>query len=497
MEYGRVLRMAAGVPAKPAAGIRRRALVAGAAALSGGGLLAACSRAGVAARPTTAQPGIHLVIQLNWQGVGGTYGTNPVHALADEFLQTNWASKHPGVTFTTILGGGSHMGNEGNSATISSIIAGQGPDLIAVCCDGIPALEDTELLLPLDAFVQKDNIDLGIFPAGVLSGLTTARGLVGLPNAGQTEPLYVNLTLLNRLGLSYPEPGWDYQAAARLWAACAGERGGKHVYGACLNFAATMMQWLVAGFGGSVYDQARTTCLLDSPACVQAFDWLVPQLWEGVVVPRQSLNPVAAIQSGQAVFATACCGSLGAAVAAWLNSFEWDLVPMPAFAVRPANGIFHALYGINSTSRAPQSLLWDLLRFICIDKQWQMYWNARLALAAPNQITPALWEEWITVVRSTVPFTQNKHLEYYAQAAQYGQGWAFAKYSAAQAAAAEQSAYTALRNRALGVPSALRDAAQQITALEKGATGSQAKAAIAKRAFPSVGAPIAVVRAGL
>ena len=52
-----------------------------------------------------AQPGFHLVSGLNCQGVGSTCGTKSVHALDEEFLQSNWASKHPGVTFTTILGG--------------------------------------------------------------------------------------------------------------------------------------------------------------------------------------------------------------------------------------------------------------------------------------------------------------------------------------------------------------------------------------------------------
>ncbi len=475
---------------------RRRAL-AGAAAAGFGAVLAACGPRTRQAAPAPARTGLHLLIQLNWQGIGGSFTGSPVQRLADEFIQKHWASRHAGVSFTTILGGGSHMANLGNSATVASILAGSGPDVVTVCCSGIPALEVSGILTPLDSFIKQDNVNLDIFPAGVLSGLSTPSGVLGLPNAGQTEPLYVNLSLLDTLGLPYPDPAWDHMAAARLWRSVARLRQGKPVYGACLNFAATMMKWLVVGFGGTVFDPSRSTCLLDRPADVAAFEWLVPQMWNKVVIPRQSINLIAALQAGQVAFATACCGSLGTAVATWKDTFKWDLVPMPAFPHLRSNGIFHALYGINGTSKAPPELLWGLLKFLCVEKRWQMFWNASLALAAPNQITPALWEEWMATVRAVVPFTKSKHLEYYAQAAATGQGWAFAKYAAAQAATVEETAYRAMLARQQGITGALHQAAAQITALERAAAGTQALAQGERSAFPVRGTPIAKVGPGL
>jgi ABC-type glycerol-3-phosphate transport system substrate-binding protein len=476
----------------------RRALLAAAAGASVG--LAGCRGRAAAAgpAPTRAHTGLHLLIQLNWQGTGGNFQKSPAYALAAEFLQKRWADRQPGISsFTLILGDGSHMAvNLDSNATVAAVLAGQGPDLMETCCSGIPSLETSGLLLPLDPFIKQDNVDMSIFPAGVLSGLSTPAGLLGLPNAGQTEPLYVNLAVLDDLGLSYPDPGWTCTDAAALWRRVAGTANGQQRYGACLNYASTMMEWLVAGFGGSTYNPDRTVCALDRPEAVAAFQWLVPLLHEGAVVPRQQVGPVAGIQAGQVAFASACCGSLSSAVVAWGEKVKWSLLPMPAFPVRPANGIFHALYGINAESPAPPELLWSLLRFICIEPAWQLFWNAQLALAAPNQITPSLWEEWQAIVENTVPFTRGRHLEYFAQAARYGQGWAFARYAATQAASVEADAYSAMLQGRQTVPAALRQAAQQITEMEQAASAERATGSPAS-AFPSAGRPVAAVPAGI
>jgi ABC-type glycerol-3-phosphate transport system substrate-binding protein len=474
---------------------RRRLLqrASAAAAIAGAGTLAGCAQGHARAGATPAAPTIHLLIQLNWQGAStGGITDQQVRGLADDFITRNWLPRHPGVGFTTVLGGGSHISpGLDNGPTVAAIIAGQGPDLVEVCCSGIPALEASGLLLPLDRLVKQDNLDLSIFPAGVMTGLTTDQGLVGLPNAGQTEPLFVNLSLLDELGLAYPDPDWDSAAAAKLWQAVARKQGGTAIYGCDLNLAGTMMGWLVEGFGGHVYNQDHTVCTLDAPQCVQAFEWLMPLIWNGAVVPRQTLQPIPTMAKGQLACATACCGALGQAVVSFGTNFNWDLVPMPSFPVAKANGIFHALYGISTASRAPQDLLWDLLKFICVEKDWQIFWNAQLALASPNQITPSLWEEWEAIVRAAAPLTAHKHIEYFADAAKSGQGWTFAKLQADQASAIETQYYGQMQQRRLTVQAALTQAAAQINALEQAAAAEAAKARSEAAQFPTSGPAIA------
>ena len=142
---------------------RRPALAAagrGAVAMLGAALVG-CARQG-SARPTLANSSIHLVWAASWQGAGSYASRFP--SLVQPAVQ-HWESQNRGVRLKIIPGSGSNGSNLGQTGTISAILAGDGPDVFTGCCTDVAAFDQADMMLPLDALLQRDNVRTDIWAA--------------------------------------------------------------------------------------------------------------------------------------------------------------------------------------------------------------------------------------------------------------------------------------------------------------------------------------------
>jgi multiple sugar transport system substrate-binding protein len=408
-----------------------------------------------------------LIAEVSWQG--GVNYVPTVKALVDDFLAREWSSLHPGVEVQTWGWRGDPAFLNGTAA-IAAVLAGSGPDILMTCCNEVPVYIDTGVVQPLDPFIKRDNLDVAaLFPAGVMQSMRTDEGTFGFPDYGSTQPLFYNQSMLDELGLPYPESDWTYEEAERLWRAIAGSRQGKWVYGANLPTEADGSgDWLVHAFGGHARDATQTRCLLDSPEVVRAYAWLasltVPKvvyggLWGLGITPR-------VVFEGTAAFSPACCGTLQWAATILGTKIKWDLIPMPIFPAGPVNFIGNGFYGINANTKNDVDLVWDLFKFITTTRKWQLFFNAQLALQPPILLDPGVWDDWMEIVQRVAPPLRGKHLEYYRTALPYAYDWAYFKYAPAQADAIWTRYEGMILSGKLSAAEGLRLAAQQIDALE-------------------------------
>lgn len=452
--------------------LTRSAFLAAAGLATGPTLMASGSSRAAASAVRTK---IKLIAEVSWQGATNYPGMPK--SLTDEYIRRNWSSKHPGVEVETLGWRGDPAFLNG-SAAVASALAGVGPDIFMTCCDGVPTLIDSNVLAPIEPLLKRDNIDVTkLFPTGLLADLTGDQGLLGLPDYGSTGPFFVNLSMLDDLGLRYPEPDWTYQDAERLWRAVAGVRKGQRVYGAAFVFYGSDQEWLSHAWGGSVYDATRTRSLLDSDQNIKAYQWLMTLMADNVVYPGQ-LYGDGPISSGQAAFSVGCCGTLQSAVLRLGTRIKWDVHPVPAFPNGNANFDGIGIYGMNALSKNPQELVWSLYKFITMDPGWQRFFNARLAFMPPSLLSSELWDDWAQIVRTMAPLLRTKHIEYYAQALPFAYNRAYFRYQPLQA---EQIMikYTGLMQTGKqSVVEALRRATDEINALE--AAGARVAAANAR-----------------
>lgn len=427
------------------------------------------------AAPRTAHGAIHLTVSVAYQGSGTYQGT--MQKIVEEYLATHWLNTHPGVKLTTISGMGCNGNCLSGTAEIANSMAGSPADVIAGCCSQWYEYLNAGLMRPLDRFIKMDNLDVSVFSPGHLNALTTAQGILAFPEYDGPEVLAVNLGMLDELGLPYPAEGWTYHDAEKLWRAVAGVHNGKKVTGAQLDVPD---DWVACAWGGSKGNAAGTVCTLDSPAVVSAYEYWVPLVAEGVI--NGSNN---ALHRGT----TAMSGEGGWDIQYDLFTYQglkWRYFDMPFFPAGRGTFINNDFYAINAYSNNPPDLVWDIFKFLVLDRGFQqLEWKT--TFVTPNQV--ALWPDWLEVVYQVAPGLRDKNLEAYAHAVEYGTGQYFFRYDDPAAENIINGFYNKMFARQLAVPLALQQATRQVNALEAAAattwTSAGAASATAKAEIKS------------
>jgi multiple sugar transport system substrate-binding protein len=455
-------------------GLTRRRILRVAAGAAGA--LAALGRTGTvgAARPTRGSQVVTLTFSP-WWGNGAPWNATAVR-LCQETLDTGFHAQHPGLRALVV------PSVEGAAGTvIAETLAGSGfPDVFSDCCPDLPALQAAGVLMPLNAYLKQDNVDLSVWSPGRLAGLTFGGELIGLPAYDGPEVVAYRQDLLDEYGLPYPSPDWDYLEAERIWRAAARQVNGKTLYGASLDFTSRNLNAFLRGWGAAVYDATRTRCLLDQPAAVAAGEWLFRLVWDKVVAPVRmdvgGLRQDLALQNwGVAGAVFSVCGGWDIFGLATLlgDRVRWDLLPMPTWPKGFSTMVNNDFYAINRATRDPEAA-WLLLKWAMVDGAWQRF-TIRAILAPPA--LSFLWDEWEAVITAAAPTLRGKALHWYRDAALSPRvvPQSFFLYEGVQADTLLGQALTSIVNRQVGVAEGFTQVARQIDALE--ATGAAAQAA--------------------
>jgi len=337
------------------------------AATAAGAVLSACAQgqsAQTAASTTSTGAKVKLTVSVPFQGNGNYQGT--MQKLTEEYINANWTAKNPGVEITTVAGSGSNGNNTGSSGVLAASIAGEGPATVCGCCSDLQTYLSGNLLLPLDPLIKQDNINLSDFSPGHMAVLQNNGQQMALPEYDGPMVLVYSQSLLDQLGLAYPDAGWTEAQATEFWTSVARTaKGGKRLYGAGIDTGDC--NWLVHAWGGVEGNAAGTQALLDSPQCVSAFTWQTGLLQNNVVNGDGPSN----LKSGDVAFAMAGGWDIQYTAESY-SGMKWDYLPMPTFQVgTPSTFINNDFNGINALSKAPQDLTWSIFKFITLNTGFQ------------------------------------------------------------------------------------------------------------------------------
>ena len=463
--------------------IARRRLVGGALVASAVGV-AGCSVSGgaghggsappKAATPTTQNGATKLLVAVGYQGGSQFPGT--MQALVDAYIARYWTSKHPGVSVTTTAGGGSNGPNMGAAAEIASSLAGQPEDVITGCCGDWYTFLNANMFRPLASFIKQDNVDLSVFSPGHLAGLTTAQGVMALPEYDGPQVVAVNLEMLDGLGISLPSENWDYTEAEALWRKIAGYRKGQAVTG--IDLTRFPDPWVAAGWGGVYGNSEGTQCFLDDPKVVAAWEWFLPLVWSKVIGGGH-------FKSGQTAMKTQAGWDIEGDLLGW-SGIKWKYYPMPRWPAGPSTFINNDFYAINSYSKNPPDLVWSIYKFLVLDSGFQeLMWKT--TFITPNRID--LWPSWERLIKAVAPPMVGKNIEAMAASVKFGHSHYFWKYEDPTAEGIVGTYFKQIAARQVSVKTGLHQATQQVNALQAAsATAYTKEATFAKQTSAQVAA---------
>ncbi len=126
---------------------------------------------------------------------------------------TDFAAKHPGTTVKIMQAGWADYW----TAVSTAFIAGLAPDVFTNHLGKHPEFVANDLLVDLTPYIQRDKVDLGLYPTALLEVWSRGGKQYGLPKDWDTVSLLVNLDHAEKAGVT--RPSWSRWPGTRRTAA--------------------------------------------------------------------------------------------------------------------------------------------------------------------------------------------------------------------------------------------------------------------------------------
>jgi multiple sugar transport system substrate-binding protein len=285
--------------------------------------------------------------------------------------------------------------------------AGTAPDVLAGCCDFLPAWGQQGYLLDLAPYVAADLTQATVddWDSAQYEALFTTDGRqFALPKYHGALALYYNKDLFDEYGVDYPDGGWthdDYlEAMVRLTHDRDGD-GQLDLWGSMMDVAWDRIQVHVNGWGGRFVSPADDRIsLMDRPETLAAMEWLRARMWDDRVMANfldvQNVETrtafiderIAMVEDGSWALKDILAGA----------QFRVGVAPFPAGRVRRATLATTDGFAIYAGTRYPEAA-WELIKFLTSREYGR-------AMARANFLQPArasLVDEWAQIIRSEFP----------------------------------------------------------------------------------------------
>ncbi len=216
------------------------------------------------------------------------------------------------------------------------LAGGDYPDVIYLGNGDAPAFVTRGQLLPIDPYIQQDNLDLSDVFAANLALYNVDGVQYGFPADAPSQQIFYNKSLFEAAGIEVPssdwtDEGWNWDAF--LEKAIALTDASKNQYGFHVNpsFRAWWV-WITAN-GGSFYNEDGTACVLNAPEAVEAMQFLADLIHVHGVSPTidvaNEMGSSTLFESGVSAMETwfPAIGYMRSHIG---DKFAWDVAPHPA-----------------------------------------------------------------------------------------------------------------------------------------------------------------------
>ena len=157
---------------------------------------------------------------------------------------------------------------------LASVASGEPPSLLYADRDQIGSLAARNAIVPLDACIDGEGIDMGEFRDYAVDQVTLDGKVYGIPEFNQVQVTMANADLLAAAGVAIDQVnGSSREAMTEANRKLAKVDGGNvSVIGVDSKLPEFLPLW-VAGAGGALLSEDGKTAQLDSPEAVEALTW--------------------------------------------------------------------------------------------------------------------------------------------------------------------------------------------------------------------------------
>ena len=294
---------------------------------------AASKPAVAAAAPSTGTTSANLTI-LMWDDVK--------HVTTVKNILTDLKQKEPNlnVEVQTL------PGSERRTKQKLLVTAGTPPDASVLCCGDVAEYGELGLLLKLDPFLKKDNVDKAIYFEGPYwEGLFDANtkylgagDLLALPVNFVFTIYYYNKNMLAKAGVKEPDYNWKWEDLLSMAQKLTVDKNGKNPTEAGFDKANVaqygyFMEWndydWVIGAGGR-WMTPENKVVINSPENVKGYQFLADMIHKHNVMPTKKTGPEIGLFPTGKNIAIYKAGSWN--YTTWrtqLKDFDWDVAPVP------------------------------------------------------------------------------------------------------------------------------------------------------------------------
>jgi multiple sugar transport system substrate-binding protein len=386
--------------------LSRRQLLQSAAAggvVLAGSVLTGCSTGSSKPSPTAQSPRILLVMQADTDSL--PTGTTLMTLLQE--VVGGFTAQNKGIDIKVQF-------MPGYQSNVTELLAGTGPDIIADWY--APPYWNSKLLLPLDELIKRDNVDVSVWSPGQMTAMREGSATMSLPAYFSPMVLAVRVSDWDSAGYERPNPAWDYNEFVTECKRMTTHTVTKNRFGCAFAFHASAINgssWIFQAFGGDMLNPAHTQEQLNTPACLQAGQWMYEQLfWPGYATSRNAMlgGPTGSPQflTDNVSMITVWDGIILELAAGIRDSFPWQIYPYPKFPAGVMCQGTEDFYAISArTKHVEQS--WELIKWLSYEKTWQ---QAMMKIGAMPPARNDLWDQWISTVQTVAPPLKNVNLHY-------------------------------------------------------------------------------------
>lgn len=292
-------------------------------------LLAGCSATTNAGAPAEDGPYTAVASDVTAEITVSNWGDPGDKAIYDD-VATRFKEKYPNVTvkndFTPIT-----TWTEYVNKLVSSVAAGNAPDVINIATEGVELGIYNDLFAPLDGYIDNDpeGADLvATMDPQLMNGFAKNDKQYLIPNTWNTMLVYYNTKMFADAGIERPSDDWTWDDFLSIAEKLTTGSGDSKVYGFGLpyfNFGIT--PWLYSN-SASQMNADLTEPTLDDSATVEAAEWVRDLVTEHEVSPQpKGSDPYQLFPAGKVAMTGAGHWLVGPFAEAGFS--DYDVLPWP------------------------------------------------------------------------------------------------------------------------------------------------------------------------
>jgi multiple sugar transport system substrate-binding protein len=214
-------------------------------------IAAGCGTAGNTTAPSTTPAPSAGPVNLTL----GVWSSSPAEKQLVDNQIAAFQKVNPNITVTTQVVTGNYL------QSIQPMLASKtAPDVFYVDASYAPTLEASGVLMPLDDYIKKENVDVSDFVPSLLKAFQWQGITYGLPKDMNSMAIQYNKDLFTKAGISAPPTTWEefLKDAALLKA--------KGITPFSMPIDVARYYPFITDFGGSYYDSATNKATFTNPA---------------------------------------------------------------------------------------------------------------------------------------------------------------------------------------------------------------------------------------